>query len=169
MVSVDGLWCNVRKFVGSQLRSSSYRVKRTECYLVPEHVDPTFNLPRRFNDDACLADVLEESPNSQSINDDLVYQNVNEEPAPSQNIPVLSVPQVPGELATPPGPLAVDPCQDSDISTTPPDVSSTPCQDLPVFPPNPVPEQSAPPSRCPSPRRSSRPSRRPAYLRDYVC
>ena len=88
---------------------------------------------------------------------------------PSQNIPVPSVPQVPGELATPPGPLAVDPCQDSDVSTTPPDVSSTPCQDLPVFPPNPVPEQSAPPSRCPSPRRSSRPSRRPAYLRDYVC
>ena len=169
VVSVDGLWCNVRKFVGSQLRSSSYRVKRTECYLVPEHVDPTFNLPRRFNDDACPADVLEESPNSQSINDDLVSQNVNEEPAPSQNIPVPSVPQVPGELATPPGSLAVDPCQDSDVSTTPPDVSSTPCQDLPVFPPNPVPEQSAPPSRCPSPRRSSRPSRRPAYLRDYVC
>ncbi|XP_068706826.1 uncharacterized protein [Montipora foliosa] len=27
VVSVDGLWCNVRKFTGSQLRSTSYRVK----------------------------------------------------------------------------------------------------------------------------------------------
>lgn len=33
--SVDGLWCNIRKFVGSQLRDSSYRVKTSECLKVP--------------------------------------------------------------------------------------------------------------------------------------
>lgn len=35
VVSVDGSWCNVRKFTGSQLRSTSYRVKLSECYKVP--------------------------------------------------------------------------------------------------------------------------------------
>ena len=34
VVSVDGDWCHIRKFSGSQLRCTSYRVKRTECYKV---------------------------------------------------------------------------------------------------------------------------------------
>ena len=34
VVVVEGNWCNIRKFVGSQLRSSSYRVKLSECYKV---------------------------------------------------------------------------------------------------------------------------------------
>ena len=34
VASVDGNWCNVRKFVGAQIRSSSYRVKSSECYKV---------------------------------------------------------------------------------------------------------------------------------------
>ncbi|KAI0235047.1 hypothetical protein LSAT2_014535 [Lamellibrachia satsuma] len=32
VVSVDGVWLNVSKFIGNQLRATSYRVKRTECY-----------------------------------------------------------------------------------------------------------------------------------------
>ena len=32
LVSVDPLFCNIKKFVWSQLRSSSYRVKLSECY-----------------------------------------------------------------------------------------------------------------------------------------
>ena len=35
VVSVDGEWCFVKKFSGNQLSSSSYKVKREECYLVP--------------------------------------------------------------------------------------------------------------------------------------
>ena len=35
VVSVDGEWCFVKKFNGNQLRSSSYKVEREECYLVP--------------------------------------------------------------------------------------------------------------------------------------
>ena len=35
VVSVDGEWCVIRKFTGSQLRSSSYKVKACECYKVP--------------------------------------------------------------------------------------------------------------------------------------
>ena len=34
VASVDGVWCSIRKFVGSQLRNTSYRVKRSECYAV---------------------------------------------------------------------------------------------------------------------------------------
>ena len=32
VTSIDGSWCNVRKFTGSQLRSTSYRVKLSECF-----------------------------------------------------------------------------------------------------------------------------------------
>ena len=35
VVSVDPPFCNIKKFVGSQLRSSSYRVKLSECFRVP--------------------------------------------------------------------------------------------------------------------------------------
>ena len=40
VTSLDGgsVWCNVRKFAGSQLRNSSYRIKLTECYRVPDHL-----------------------------------------------------------------------------------------------------------------------------------
>lgn len=34
VVSTEGDWCNIRKFVGSQLRRTSYRVKMSECYKV---------------------------------------------------------------------------------------------------------------------------------------
>ena len=35
VTSTDGLWCSIRKFSGSQLRATSYRIKRSECYRVP--------------------------------------------------------------------------------------------------------------------------------------
>ena len=35
VVSTDGEWCQIRKFVGNQLRQSSYKVKNSECYRVP--------------------------------------------------------------------------------------------------------------------------------------
>ena len=42
VTAVDGEWLNIRKFVGRQLRSSSYRVKNTECYKVPSHTYPNY-------------------------------------------------------------------------------------------------------------------------------
>ena len=50
VVEIDGAFCNVRKFAGSQLRSTSYRVKTSECYRVPSEV-ADFR-PSAFNDDA---------------------------------------------------------------------------------------------------------------------
>lgn len=35
VVSADGEWCQIRKFVDNQLRQSSYKVKISECYFVP--------------------------------------------------------------------------------------------------------------------------------------
>ena len=35
VTNVEGAFCNVRKFIGSQLRSTSYRIKKSECYHVP--------------------------------------------------------------------------------------------------------------------------------------
>ena len=41
VTSIDGAWCRVRKFVGSQLRSIAYRSKKTECYKVPIDASPS--------------------------------------------------------------------------------------------------------------------------------
>ena len=38
VVEVTGTFCNIRKFVESQLRSTSYRVKTSDCYRVPSKV-----------------------------------------------------------------------------------------------------------------------------------
>ena len=37
-VSIDFLWCFVKKFSGSQLRATSYKVKLSECYATPPSV-----------------------------------------------------------------------------------------------------------------------------------
>ena len=38
VVSIDTPWCFVKKFRGSQLRATSYKVKLSECYSVPSSV-----------------------------------------------------------------------------------------------------------------------------------
>jgi hypothetical protein len=38
VVSTDSAWCNIRKFVGVQLRRSSYRVRLSDCYKVSSSV-----------------------------------------------------------------------------------------------------------------------------------
>ena len=35
VVIIDGTWCFIKKFTGSQLRATSYKVKLSECYAVP--------------------------------------------------------------------------------------------------------------------------------------
>ena len=60
VVSVDGLWCNVRKFTGSQLLSTSYRVKLSECYHVSDLTETTSNLSCRYSSDSYLEGIDEE-------------------------------------------------------------------------------------------------------------
>ena len=95
VVSIDGSWCNVWKFTGSQLRCTSYCIKLSECYRVPSQIEPTPNLSRRFSPDA--------------------DENIAEEPAVSsvpQSPCYVVPPQIPEVLATPPSP-PTNACQTS--------------------------------------------------------
>ena len=61
VVEIDGAFCNIRKFVGSQLHSTSYRVKTSKCYRIPSEV-ADFR-PSAFNNDADLS--ADEAPPAQ--------------------------------------------------------------------------------------------------------
>ena len=41
VTKVEGAFCHVRTFVVSQLRSTSYRVRNSKCYKVPEELSET--------------------------------------------------------------------------------------------------------------------------------
>ena len=98
VVSIDGLWCNVHKFTGSQLRSTSYRVKLSECHHVPDLTETTPNLSRRYSPD-CYSEDIDEEPFTSGY--------VDEDPtlvcAP-QSSPNPSPASVPSQLTTPPDP-----------------------------------------------------------------
>ena len=49
VTNVEGAFCNVRKFIGSQLRSTSYRIKKSECYQVPGDLSAAHS-PQRPDD-----------------------------------------------------------------------------------------------------------------------
>ena len=63
VVEVTGPFCNIRKFVGSQLRSTSYRVKTSDCYRVPSEVADY--RPSAINDDADSSS--DEAPPAQPV------------------------------------------------------------------------------------------------------
>ena len=50
VVSVERARCNIRKLFGSQLRNTSYRVKRYECYKMPNDYSDMTPYPRRSFD-----------------------------------------------------------------------------------------------------------------------
>ncbi|MCG7866391.1 MAG: hypothetical protein JAY74_08440, partial [Candidatus Thiodiazotropha taylori] len=52
VVSIDGEWCFIKKFVGTQLRSSSYKVKTSECYRVPNEKPLSVPLKYPVNSDS---------------------------------------------------------------------------------------------------------------------
>ena len=49
VASMDNQWVYLRKFVGKQLRNSSYKVKRSECYKVPAAI-PKAPIPVLYDD-----------------------------------------------------------------------------------------------------------------------
>ena len=66
LVSMDGLWCYVRKFVGSQLRSVSYRVRKYDCYRVPcSFADSSYPVRGELSDGSVSED--EESDKGKSL------------------------------------------------------------------------------------------------------
>jgi hypothetical protein len=71
VVSFEGDRCNIRKFTGSQLRSSSYRVKLVECHAVTGEQTSASPFRRRRNSDASDDEVEGTSPTSPLL--DLSY------------------------------------------------------------------------------------------------
>ena len=71
VVSVDGQFCNIRKFVGSQLRSTSYRVKMSECYKVAAEISHSSHprIPRDndSSDDEIVPSSQPTTPPSQPV------------------------------------------------------------------------------------------------------
>ena len=61
VVSVDSPWCNVRKFAGTQLRNTSYHVKLSDCFRVPDQSPPTHHYTQ--DDDYATSD--EDVPDTQ--------------------------------------------------------------------------------------------------------
>ena len=125
---------NVRKFTGSQLRSSSYRVKLSECYRVPDQTETSSKFSLRYS-----AVLYPEDINEEPLTSVYVDENLTHVPTP-QSTSNLAPSLVPGELATSP-----DPYTDTSLYRS-------------------VPRSSM----DAGPRRSSRSTRSPAYLKDYV-
>lgn len=105
VVSVEGLWCGLRKFAGSQLRDFTYRVKLTDCYKVPVS---TLDINRPSGDD----DASEED-----CPPFLKVPQVVPPPTPAIPLEIASVP-----AAAVPG----DPPEDPESSCTTPDGANSP-------------------------------------------
>ena len=96
IVSIDGEWCFIEKFFGSQLRATSYKVKLAEGYAV-SHTLPT--------------------PSYQSvvpILDDDESEEIAEQPQPCQQ------PSAPPDLLRPPSPTRLTASTTPNSKMTPP-------------------------------------------------
>jgi hypothetical protein len=151
VTAVEGMWCNIRKFIGSQLRNASYRVKKSECYKVPNQQEHRLQTTHR----------------NQPSDEDYVEGIPQVTPRPP------SPPLIPAELSTP----ATDSgTTDSDLQSPNPSLSdaqqteslphpdtgsndSAPCDSA---------ELLQPPAPTSTLRRSERQRRLPIHLNDFV-
>ena len=102
VVLVDGEWCNVRKFVGSQLRNVSYRVKKSECYKVAPFRVHTPWCPSEEESSDCDPDVgVDQSPPTDGRG-----LPIDEEPSPESGPLLPPASEVPIEISSPPSALA---------------------------------------------------------------
>ena len=120
VTSVEGKWCNIRKFVGDSLRANSYKVKLCETYKVP--CDSMLNMrPQLHVGDSDQEDQSgEESSLPSSARAGLPITPVPPDPAPTANplpanpnpapIPQLALPQMtPCESSSHPSTTTISP------------------------------------------------------------
>ena len=138
VVEVSGSFCKIRKFVGSQLRSTSYRVKTTDCYRVPSEVTG-------FQSPAANSDTDSSSDEATSV-----------QPEPSPPAP----PVIPSAISTP----AIQEVPDVNL----PADQDEPCEDTNPYPVLDSPATGNDSDSSSLPRRSSRVRRRPARYDDFV-
>jgi len=55
VVSKNGPWCRVQKFIGNQLRARSYKVRLSDCFKIPSFENDTFTVPPDFNNNDQLS------------------------------------------------------------------------------------------------------------------
>ena len=125
-------------------------MKLSECYRIPDLTETTSNISRRYSTDFYPKDIDEEP---------LISGYVDEGPAhvPTPQSTLSPAPAlVPSELATPPDPQTDSP----PVPKSPPTPGGSVSDDIDA----PISESAF----SSSPRRSSRPTHRPAYLKDYV-
>ena len=148
VVSVDPPFCNIKKFVGSQLRSSSYRVKLSECFRVPVTTsDPSASLRRHSENSVDEDDLLPElsPPPSPPDIPDAISAPAFHGSTPTQELEPPALPGPPPDSLTDQAPHNVDVLQ----GTAPEPVEVNPSADD-------------------GPRRTSRSCRPPARFADYV-
>ena len=138
VVEVTGTFCNIRKFAGSQLRSTSYSLKTSDCYRVPSIV--TDFRPSTVNSDT---------------------DSSSDEALPAQPVPPPpSPPVIPSAISTPATQEVPDINLPTDQYEPFEDSSPDPVLDSPTTGNN--------SDTCPLPRRSTRVRRRPARYDDFV-
>lgn len=151
VTSVEGDWCNIRKFAGSQLRALSYRVRRHECYKVPSTLP--LSLPvRQYHD---------------TEEDEMVPSHLAPTLVPPPMLVTPPAEDMPYGAAdyNPPDPPDFHPVSVAEYS--PPDPPDLPLGSMGMEPP----PDDPPDTSCEQEtllRRSQRERRPPARYRDYV-
>jgi len=155
VVATDGEWCHVRKFTSNQLRSTTYKVRKSDCYCVPQDLPP--RVPR----------VTKESDSDEASDTEPVPFVAPTPPSLHQPPP----PWVPPLLTAPPT-AAAGPRSPPLPCVPPPVMTSGPLDALPDNVPDAMP--AVPPARVPDTesvdpplRRSVRSRTQPSYLSDY--
>ena len=112
--SIDGEWCNIRKIVGNQLRSSSYRVRLTDCLKVASTVPLPEMQQRPAPDDHDDLDVEPDpGPSDASPGDQ-----------PPLATPPVRPPPVPPDVELPRDDLAPVAPSSPDLPAVPPELSN---------------------------------------------
>ena len=186
VVSIDRDWCFIRKFIGNQLRSFSYKVRSSELYKVPTTLLPPSHRPL---EDPDSEDIVHTAPAPELVPSDMSPMPPTPELVPSDTPPTppnlehvpsdtpfseqppsadVSANHIPPEISVPPSRYFPGP----DLVPGSPASSSTdplPC--LSGLHPTPLqPADTTVPVAPPRPSRTrSRPTKLLDYETDYHC
>jgi len=148
VTEVNNPWCHIKKFTGSQLRATSYKVKLCECYLIP-----------KLSSKPCRQD--------EEIDEHDAPVTADESPVPQDPLP----PAPPLELTRPyeadstvPSAPVYQSTPLSEESITAPDLDD----DVPTSTDDAVSCPSSPVADQDTPTRPQRLRKPPNYLKDYL-
>lgn len=97
VVSVEGAWCNICKFTGTQFWSNSYCIKIDECYKVPSD----FKYTAQVRKNCCTTEDLDDGDIADSAGTQLAEPTEPFSQPIEENQPFALPPHVPAEIAEP--------------------------------------------------------------------